>query len=593
MALVDNAWYVNYGNGSSTGYYGVAQWAALTTYDCGTLIRQLAAPAVGSERVFVAIAGHVASSASEPTWVITRGGKTTDTTITWQECTGIAALNGDLSANTPAWNNASIKNSAITLGQVIQNVAGTLVLICTVAGTAGNGAEPSWAAYTTAGATTTDNTVTWVTLGPSFSAWAAPHARLANALTTNWVQAGNKVFVGDNHAETQASGTTLTGAGTLASPVLIYCVDHTAAVPPGSANLATTASITNTTSVNAPVLSGIYYIYGIIFDSGGGGATTNIIWLTGSQIKLENCALRKTGTVSSNNAILLQGNKIELVNTTMQFANTGDGLRIGGGTIIWRNTASAITGATLPTSFLSYQSLITGGSFVVTGVDLSALGSGKTIVPALSLPYLVSFIDCKLGASVTTGATPTVAGATADFIGTDSSGTNYRQERYQYQGTQTVETTIVRTGGATDGTTPISWKIVNTANSKWVLPFECLPSSIWNNTTGSNVIITIYGTTTGGGTINNDDIWFEAVYFGASGNPQGSFATSTKANNLASPSAYSSDASVWGGSGAGNGFKMTVTLSAPQPQLKGPIYVYIKAAKASATYYIDPKIVLS
>ena len=95
MALTDYVWYVDYGNGSSTGYYGVTAWAALTTKVCGNLVRQLAAPTVGNERVFVCIAstaGTGATGASEPGWTITRGGQTTDSTVTWAEATGIAAL---------------------------------------------------------------------------------------------------------------------------------------------------------------------------------------------------------------------------------------------------------------------------------------------------------------------------------------------------------------------------------------------------------------------------------------------------------------------------------------------------------------------
>jgi len=40
-------------------------------------------------------------------------------------------------------------------------------------------------------------------------------------------------------------------------------------------------------------------------------------------------------------------------------------------------------------------------------------------------------------------------------------------------------------------------------------------------------------------------------------------------------------------------FKLTTTLSAPQPGLAGYLNVRVRAAKASATYYIDPKIALS
>jgi len=51
---------------------------------------------------------------------------------------------------------------------------------------------------------------------------------------------------------------------------------------------------------------------------------------------------------------------------------------------------------------------------------------------------------------------------------------NYRVEKYVYEGTQTTETVVIRTGGASDGITGISWKIVTTANSKWTLPFNAI-----------------------------------------------------------------------------------------------------------------------
>ena len=48
-------------------------------------------------------------------------------------------------------------------------------------------------------------------LGPvtNFTGGQAPHARLANACATNWFAAGNTVYVGDNHAESQATAITI------------------------------------------------------------------------------------------------------------------------------------------------------------------------------------------------------------------------------------------------------------------------------------------------------------------------------------------------------------------------------------------------
>lgn len=218
-------------------------------------------------------------------------------------------------------------------------------------------------------------------------------------------------------------------------------------------------------------------------------------------------------------------------------------------------------------------------------------------------------------------------------------------------GTQTVETVAIRTSGASDGATGLSWKIATTANSKWVLPFEALPIAIWNATTASNVTATIEGLWNAAALPNNDDMWFDLEYLGASGNPQGSFVSASKADNLAAGVALTASTKAWdgqataranshaysvggiisvasnagriffcttagtsagsepggyatavdGGSVTDSGavfraatrFSIAVTASSPQPAQAGTMYAYVKAAKASSTFYLDPLITLS
>jgi hypothetical protein len=179
-------------------------------------------------------------------------------------------------------------------------------------------------------------------------------------------------------------------------------------------------------------------------------------------------------------------------------------------------------------------------------------------------------------------------GMSVDLVRCDSGAHSYRNERYDYYGTETTETTIVRTGGATDGSTPYSRKIVTTANCKWGVPYEAIPISIWNTSLGSQIDIDLYGIWGGGAVPNNDDIWFDAEALGSSGSPLGSYTTGTKSNSIASGSAHNSDSSTWGGSTTA--FRMRVSVT---PNLIGPITLYIKAGGASKTFYIDPKPVLS
>ena len=204
--------------------------------------------------------------------------------------------------------------------------------------------------------------------------------------------------------------------------------------------------------------------------------------------------------------------------------------------------------------------------------------------------------DCKLNAS-TAVFTPSGYGSTIQLVRCDSSGTAYKSARYQYEGTETTETSITRVGGASDPTGQAqSRKIVTTANAQWLRPFKAEPYAIWNPTTGSNVTVTIYGTINAGALPNNDDIWLEVEYLGSAATPLGTVVTTTKSNLLAANAAVASDGSTWNGGGSGAGwspFKLVAVLSAPQPGLAGYLHARVRAAKPSMTIYIDPQITLS
>jgi hypothetical protein len=588
MALVDNAWYVNYGNGSSTGYYAVTAWSNKTAV-AGEIIRQATTPSVGNERCFVCIVAG-ATGSTEPTWAVTRGAKNTSSSAVYQECTGVAALNGDVT-NTPNW--TTVKNTSVSLGQVIKRDNEASFQICTTAGTAGNGSEPSFS--DTAGTTTTDNTVTWTSIGVvgNFTGWQAPHARLGNAFTSTWGTAGNSFFVASEHAETKSSTSTLNTPGTLGSPCFIYCVTKTA-VPPASANLTTGATI-STTGATDIVLGGISAYYrGITFSCGSssGNAFLTLGNTASSNLVLEMCSLILDNTGSISKIVLgnASGVRITLIGCTYTFgSHTGQTFTSIAGNIDCNISGGIINvGANVPTIlFTSLPSILN-----IDGLDLSAFGSGKTLFGASAISCTAIMKNCKLGGSVTKSATPTTTNQKNVIIVSDSAATNYLHELYTYWGKQTVETTIVRTGGASDGTTPIAWKVDTTANSRWTTPFESMPIAIWNDTTASNVTVTVYGIWGGGAVPNNDDIWLEVSYMGSSATPLATINTAnTKADALATNAAQSSDASSWGGSTTA--FKMSVTLSSPQPGMKGYIYVTVKAAKVSSTFYIDPKVVLS
>jgi hypothetical protein len=596
MAFTYLAQYVNYGNGSSTGYYALTQWATGAARAVGDLRRQLATPAVGSERIFICIVAGNTHASTEPTWSVSKGAKTTDNTVTWQEVTGEPSVNGD-ATNTVAW--LTIKNTSVSLGQIIRNGSSTHYFICTTAGTAGNGSEPSW--NTTTGNTTTDNGVTWTCIGAvgTFSGWGAPHARYANACSnlSSSAAVGCTVYVSHAHAETQNSNPSPNGHGSMASPGKVLCVNSAGSVPPVSADLRTTATISTTSgaSFTFNCNSNFVYFYGITFDIGGSAsaATVNVVLGTAASgcLVFDSCLMKISATGAFSSFLMpnpVNDFYIEFRNTPVSFANANDSMNIYSAHFRWLNTTSALQG-TVPTKLFQWGGGGWAGFVECIGVDFSAAGAGKTLVDTGPSSFRrASFLDCKLNASVTKVAANQPIGLEVDFWRSGSSGVNYNVNSSRHNGTLDEEVTIVRTGGATDGTTPIAWKIVTNAGANFFKPFVSLPIAIWNDTVGSPVTATIEGIWGGGAVPNNDDIWIEAEYLGASGSPLGSFITDAKADVLAAAAGHTTSSVTWGGSTTK--FKMAVTFT---PQQKGWVLLRVKAAKASSTFYIDPKVVLT
>lgn len=424
------------------------------------------------------------------------------------------------------------------------------------------------------------------------SSWANAFTTLTTAFATE--VAGDTLYVAHDHAESTAGAVTLTSSGTLNNPTKIVCVNRAGSVPPVSADRRTTAQVT-TTGANSITLNGCAHYDGVIFNAGTGavGASILVVQTQSTSHRFDNCSLRLVTTSASSATINLGaagngGNYVELNNTTVSFANTGQFITPYA-RVKWRNTPSALLG-TIPGNILN-PGAGRGGSIECIGVDFSAAGSGKTIMVPLGTGQAstATFIDCKLDAAVTKSNPPTTHGGwDVEFIRTGATGVNYTVYRYRNSGLLIEETTIVRTGGASDGTTAIAWKIATTADCYYSVPFECPPIAIWNDTTGSSVTATVEGIWGGGAVPNDDEVWLEVEYLGDASSPQGSFVNDGKADLLATAAGQTSSSETWGGSTTK--FKLGVSFT---PQQKGWIYARAKCAKASSTFYIDPLVTLT
>jgi hypothetical protein len=547
VATVNTVWYVNYGDGATTGYFALTKWAANTAYTVGQVRRQNATPTVLNERCFVCVVAGTSNAVTEPTWVITRGGKTTEAGgVVWMECSGKAAVNGD-ATNVPL--SSGQRSQTPEIGNIITNNAGTFLFICTTSGACGAG-EPTY--NTTTGATTTDSSAVWTCIGSpgangsgSFGKWAAPIVRmpnLANFITSN---AGNTVYFSSIHVEITTGS--VAAPGTSSVPMKWLCVGQSGNIPPTGADVTTGASVTASTGSFA-ISSCQVYSTGISYTAAA--ATSLIIGNgVGDIVIMENGALNLTSSGGTGPLYLSHNgatSRIELKNVTIQINNSASSYITPAHNVRWRDTASAISkvaGGSWPTTlFKSADSSPPGeGVLLIENVDLSAFGGTQYFGAGLLGRVVMN--KCKLSSSAVCNATidQGLLSGTVDAIDCDSGGLTYRHERWSYPGNQVVSASAVRTGGASNGTTSYSWLITTTANSQWLFPFEALPMVIWNTSTAADVTVTLHGCYNGTALPNNDDIWLDVGYFGTSSSTAGSRKTATKANFLTTGAALTAD----------------------------------------------------
>ena len=587
-----SAWYISGNSTSGTGYYAVSPWAT-SAYSVGKIIRQLFPPILGNERCYVCTsAGN--TSGVEPGWTsgstVTQGAIVVDNTVTWCECTGQASVNGDL-ANTFRW--AAVKGSvtSATTGITLKDASNNLFINTTSGSFAGG--EPSW--NTTVGNTTTDGTAVWTCFANgTTSAWGAPHARTPNCNTATWARAGDTEFVADNHAEsTSGAAFVFSFPGTGAAPNTMLCVDHAASVPPGTSNLKSTATVSGTSNgLGFNINGGVAYLYGITFQGASG-----LIFSTAqnSALTFDTCGMTITGGTGRTITFGTQGggsagaNSVILNNTIFTNNVAGTTIVFNSGRFLWRNTPNAVQGSSA-TTLMSVAGGSTHNKVTLQGVDLSLLGSGSTII-GIGNNCTGSFLlqDCKLGAgvSITGGSIPSPGGTEVEMVNCDSGNTNYRFYRQNYQATETSETTIVRTGGASDGVTPMARKVVTTANSKWYAPYKTDWIEYWHNTSGIAVSPSIAIVNNSLLTLTNADAWLEVESMTSAGYPLGKFFNDSIANILTSASAQSADnASVWGG-GLTSAVQQTLSCTLT-PTSFGVLRARVCVARPSLTCWYDP-----
>lgn len=482
--------------------------------------------------------------------------------------------------------------------RVVSTASGTTYKIyeCTTSG-AGDAAEPTWNT-TTGGTTTMVAGAVFTTRIPSTWANATIDLQRASAGTA----AGDTVYISNNHAESNSSAQTFTGSGTNASPVLLLC-GNDSAEPPTS--LATTATVT-TTGANAITLNRASYWYGTTFISGAG------IALNGTNVnatqRYENCSFQTTyagsggliTTASAQNVLM----KTSLYNCTFKFAHANNAVSVFGDTTI--EGGSVLSGSTTPTSIFKMAADRSGGTFLCSGFDFSNCASTVNLCSPVGVaPAKMVFRDCKLPASwsgLLVAAGSVGLGQRYEMYNCDSTDTNYRLWVEDYCGSIKSETTIVRTSGASDGTTALSWKMATSSTAQYPLQrLESPEMHAWNSTL-SSVAVTVeivHDTNVAGGQgagtgsrFQDNEIWLEVMYLGTSGYPLGTWISDCKADVLATAADQADSSEAWTTTGLTTPQKQKLSVTIVPAEV-GYIVAKVVMAKASKTIYVCPKLTVA
>lgn len=424
------------------------------------------------------------------------------------------------------------------------------------------------------------------------SSWANAWTSLSNV---TGLVASDKVFVTEE-ALTGGLGTTPVFGSFKINRIRCICVNHSGSVPPVSADLRTTGGMTGSSGVNTQA-KGCFYMYGLNWRAGAAAGTGHLQLCNNNNDyqTYDTCTLELLHTSGSDQIQVglntsTKGGKLEFFDTNCKFAAAGQSIAVGDCDLWWRGGAAQGTAPT--TLFTDLGSTSTAQCDVlVEAVDLSLVTG--TLVGDFAVPITFRFKNCKLGAGVAAQASQTQdTGATTYIQNSDSGSTNYRNEKHHRRGDQTTETTVVMTGGASDGTTPFSDKIVTTANCDFTCPFEVIPYEIWCDVTGSAKTITVE-LLTDNVTLKDNEAFAVLDTLQTSGFPTGTLARSA-------PDLLAAGSNIGAGTGTGNW--TTTGLGTPvsqkiaftfTPQKKGLVTVYLFIGKASTTVYVNPPTTLT
>jgi hypothetical protein len=421
--------------------------------------------------------------------------------------------------------------------------------------------------------------------GDDGSTWALAKATIAGAAAID--AAGDIIWISQAHSESTAASVSPNLAGSVSNNTRVLC-GNDASEPPTALSTSGVIAVTGAFS-SISFASGYPFVYGLTLRAGTGSENGAQLAIGQSSVRvtLESCRLelRSTGTSGQINLT-----NCLVKNAVFRFDAASNVLNLNAKSHVYGGNFDAAT--TSPTALVGAGST---GFPIVEGLDLSNLSTSFNFCDGGTSTCVVHFKKCKLpsGWSGALFTSVTSASIRIGVYNCDDGDTNYNVLVGDIAGTLSAETTLIRTGGANDGATGISWKVVTTANPAFrSVVFTTDEIVLWNESTGVSKTVTVEILHDSATNLKDDEIWLEVQYLGTSGAPLGSFVDDVKADVLATAADQTTSSATWTTTGMSNPNKQKLSVTFT-PQEKGVFSAVVKLAKASYTVYVDPKLTVS
>ena len=428
------------------------------------------------------------------------------------------------------------------------------------------------------------------------TSWADAYTTLAAVIAARGSNP-TRVFVASDHVE--LTGVAITFPANYLSVYQIISVDRASGFPPTVEQAG--ARIGSTNATNLTILSS-FYSKGVFWTAGENSTATrnliidssaayNLVRIVGGGIELKNTGAGSrfifgTGATNRNTKLIFE-------NAEIRFGNAGQGFQMQAASLSIKD--GALAGSAI-TEFIKTFSTV-AADVDVYGLNMASAATGMNLL-AVNLNGVgqVKFDSCKMPAGwtggIVSGSVLAQGGLKAIAINCDSSDTNYRLMSAGWGAGLRTETAVYRTGGASDGVTPISWRIATTATTTYpLINFDAPPITRWNDVTGSPVTVSIE-VLTNGVTLHDDDTWLEVQYLDDAGYPLGALVSDERPSQLAAAADQDASTATWTTTGITTPVKQKLSVTFT-PREKGFIQARVRVSRPSTTVYVCPKLEVS